>query len=141
MIVLPYLDFSGRAEEAAEFYQKAVGAKVNVKMRVSDSPDPMPPGMMPPGSEQKILHMELQIGASKVMATDGMCTGKTNFAGVSLTAIVDSPEEAGKVFASLTDGGNVQMPLGPTFFAHSFGTLSDKFGVTWMVIAPLPMPN
>jgi PhnB protein len=69
------------------------------------------------------------------MASDGMCSGKPTFGGVSLTVAAKDAAEAGKLFNALADGGQVQMPLGPTFFAGAFGVLADRFGVSWMVIA------
>jgi PhnB protein len=67
MLVQPYLFFNGRAEEAAAFYQRVLGAKVDMMMRYSDSPEPAPPGMLPPGSGNKVMHMALTIGDTQVM--------------------------------------------------------------------------
>ncbi|MGE5171670.1 MAG: VOC family protein, partial [Rudaea sp.] len=73
MQVQPYLFFDGRCEEAIEFYRKALGAEVQMVMRYKDSPEPPPPGMVPPGSENKVMHASLRIGDSIVMASDGRC--------------------------------------------------------------------
>lgn len=134
MKVEPYLSFNGRCEEALEFYKKAVGAEVLMKMRFSESPEPCAPGSMPPGTENKIMHASLQIGSSVVMATDGDCQGATNFEGISLALRVSDPSAAEKAFGALAEGGQVEMPLTKTFFSPSFGILKDKFGVKWMVI-------
>jgi PhnB protein len=133
MLVQPYLSFEGRAEEAIEFYKKAVGAKVDFLMRNKESPE-QPPGM-PPNSGDKIMHSSMTIGDSVVMATDGMMSGKPSFNGISLTITADSDADAKKYFGNLSQGGEVTMPLNKTFFASSFGMLKDKFGVHWMVIA------
>ena len=135
MQVQPYLSFEGRAEEAIEFYKKAVGAKVDFLMRNKESPEPPPPGMMPPNSGDKIMHSALTIGDSVVMVTDGMISGKPSFNGISLTITADSDADAKKYFGNLSQGGEATMPLNKTFFASSFGMLKDKFGVHWMVIA------
>ena len=82
MQVQAYLFFDGRCEEAVEFYKKALGAKVEMLMRFKESPDPPPPGMLPPGSENKIMHSCLRIGDTAVMASDGGCTGKAELPGV-----------------------------------------------------------
>ena len=103
-------------------------------MRYKDAPDKPPPGMIPPGSENKVMHMDLQIGESHVMASDGMCSGKPNFQGISLSLTVRDAAEADRVFAALADGGTVQMPLGKTFFSPRFGMVADRFGLSWMVI-------
>jgi PhnB protein len=135
MNIQPYLNFEGRAEEAIEFYKKAVGAKVDFMMRNKESPEAPPPGMLPPNSGEKIMHSALKIGDSIVMATDGMVSGKPKFDGVSLTINADSDSDAKKYFDNLAQGGEVTMPLNKTFFASSFGMLKDKFGVHWMVLA------
>jgi len=134
MLVQPYLSFNGRCEEAIAFYRKAVGAEVLMMMRFKESPEPPPPGMVPPGSENKIMHSSLRIGDSTVMATDGGCQGNASFQGFSLSLTVPSEAEADRVFAALAEGGEVRMPLTKTFFSPRFGMLADRFGVGWIVI-------
>ena len=134
MLLEPYLFFEGRCEEAVEFYRRALGAEVEMLMRNKDSPDPHPPGMMPPGSENKVMHVTLRIGDTKVMASDGMCSGKPSFQGFSLSLTARDTAEADRLFAALSDGGKVNMPLGKTFFSPRFGMVADRFGVSWMVI-------
>ena len=134
MLVQPYLTFNGRCEEAIEFYRRAVGAETTMLMRFKDSPEPPPPGMVPPGSETKVMHASMRIGDSTVMATDGGCQGSMTFEGFSLTLTVPNEAEADKRFKALSEGGQVRMPLAKTFFSPRFGMLQDKFGVGWMVI-------
>jgi PhnB protein len=133
MQVQSYLFFDGRCEEAIEFYKKALGAKVEMLMRFSESPDPPPPGMLPPGSENKVMHSSLRIGDTTVMASDGGCTGKASFQGFSLSLAVASVAEADRLWDALGDGGKVQMPLGKTFWSPRFGMVTDRFGVGWMI--------
>ncbi len=133
MQVQAYLFFNGRAEEAIEFYKKALGAQVEMLMRFSDSPEPPPPGMVPPGSENKVMHSSLRIGDSVVMASDGNCGGKTQFQGFSLSLNVKTPADAERLYNALVEGGQVQMPLGKTFWSECFGMLTDRFGVGWMI--------
>jgi len=132
MLVQPYLSFDGRCEEAIEFYKKAVGAEVVMLLRFKDNPEPQP-GMAPPGTENKILHSSLRIGDSMVLASDGHCTGQLNFQGITLSLTVDSVAQADKLFAALSEGGQVRLPLTKTFFSPRFGMLADKFGVAWMI--------
>ena len=137
MRIEPYLFFNGRCEEAVEFYKKALGAEVLMLMRFKESPEPHPPGMLAPGSENKIMHVSLRIGDASVMASDGRCTGQADFQGFSLSLTVANEAEAGRKFAALADGGQVQMPLGKTFWSPCFGMVTDRFGVGWMVsVAP-----
>lgn len=135
MQVQPYLNFGGRCEEALSFYHTALGAEVEMLMRFRESPDEPPPGMIPPGWDDKVMHASVRIGDSVVMASDGGCTDKPGFTGFSMSLSVADPAEAERRFAALADGGQVLMPLGETFFATSFGMLTDRFGVQWMVIA------
>jgi PhnB protein len=133
-IVQPYLFFEGRCEEALEFYRRALGAEVDMLMRFKDSPEPPQPGMHPPGSENKVMHANIRIGDSEIMASDGRCTGKPAFQGFSLSIGVPTEAEADRLFATLADGGQVQMPLARTFFSARFGMVADRFGVSWMIL-------
>jgi PhnB protein len=138
MNVQPYLSFEGRCEEAIDFYKSTVGAKVEMMMRFKEAPADQQ-AMISPDAKDKVMHAALKIGEATVMASDGYCTGKSSFAGVSLALTADSPAEADKLFNALSKDGQVTMPMTETFFANRFGTCSDKFGVTWMVINPKPM--
>ena len=134
MPVTPYLFFDGRCEEALEFYKKTLGAEVEMMMRFKESPEAPPPGMVPPGGESKIMHSCFRVGGAPVMASDGRCQGKPKFEGFSLSVDARDEAEADRMFAALADGGQVQMPLGKTFFAKRFGMVADRFGVGWMII-------
>jgi len=134
MLIQPYLFFDGRCEEAIEFYKQALGAEVEMLMRYSDSPEPTKPGMVPPGSENKVMHSSFRVGETTVMASDGRCQGKPGFQGFSLSLAATDEAGADRPFAALSDGGQVQMPLGKTFFSPRFGMVADRFGVSWMVI-------
>jgi PhnB protein len=130
----PYLFFEGRAEEAIELYRKVLGAEVEMLMRFKDSPEPPPPGMVPPGSENRIMHASLRIGDARVMISDGSARGNPKFEGFSLSLSAANEAEAKRLFAALGEGGQVRMPLTKTFFSPCFGMLADRFGVGWMVI-------
>jgi len=134
MLVQPYLFFDGRCEEAVNFYRDSLGAEVTAVMHFKDCPDTPPPGTMPPGSENKVMHAAFRIGETTVMASDGHCQGHPSFQGFSLSITVPNEAEADRVFGALSDGGKVSMPLGKTFFSSRFGMVADRFGVGWMVI-------
>jgi PhnB protein len=134
MQVQPYLFFEGRCEEAVEFYRKALGAEIMMLMRFKESPDP---GMCAPGTSDKVMHMSFRIGDTTLLASDGRCTGQRNFQGFSLSLTMPNDAEAERLFASLADGGQVQMPLTKTFFSSRFGMVADRFGLPWMIyVAP-----
>lgn len=131
-LIQPYLMFGGRCEEALEFYRSALGAQVDMLMRFSESPDPTPPGMLPPGFENKVMHASFRIAGNVLMASDG-CEVGTQFKGFSLSISVATEAEADRYFAALSDGGQVQMPLTKTFWSPRFGMLTDRFGIAWMI--------
>ena len=134
MQIQPYLFFEGRCEEALEFYRTRLGAEVTMLMRYRESPEPPQPGMIPPGSENKVMHSSLRIGEATLMASDGRCNGQPGFQGFSLSLNAASEAEAERLFGALAEGGQVQMPLSKTFFSPCFGMVADRFGVSWMVI-------
>ena len=103
-------------------------------MRYKESPEPPPPGMVPPGSENKIMHSCFRVGDAPVMASDGCAQGKPKFEGFSLSLNAKDEADADRMFKALSAGGEVRMPLGKTFFAKRFGMVADRFGVGWMVI-------
>jgi PhnB protein len=134
MQVQPYLFFDGRCEEAIDFYRKAIGAEVTALIRFKDSPDP---AMAPPAAPDKVMHASFRVGEATVLASDGRCEGRPHFQGFALSLTVSNEAEAERLFASLGDGGQVQMPLTKTFFSPRFGMVADRFGVSWMVyVAP-----
>jgi PhnB protein len=136
MQIQPYLFFDGRCEEAVTFYRDALGAQVVMLLRYSDAPqgEGECPGGAPPPAD-KVMHASLQIGQTLIMASDGFATGHPEFKGVSLSLTADDDAQASKLFEALAAGGQVQQPLGPSFFASSFGMVTDRFGVSWMVVA------
>lgn len=132
-LVQAYLFFNGRCEEAVEFYRQALGAEVEMTMRFRDSPEPHPPGMVPPGWENKVMHASFRVGQTTVMASDGCDPESKGFQGFSLSLAVTTEAEADRCFNALADGGKVTMPLNKTFWSPRFGMLEDKFGISWMV--------
>jgi PhnB protein len=134
MLIEPYLFFEGRCDEALEFYRHALGAEIGPLMRYQESPEPHQPGALPPGSENKVMHAVVKIGDTKVMVSDGRCSGRPVFQGFALTINAPDVAHADQMFAALADGGQVQMALAKTFFSPRFGMVTDRFGVLWMII-------
>ena len=131
MQVQSYLFMDGRAEEAIEFYKKALGATVTMLMRFKESPDQ---AMCAPGSENKVMHAYMTIGETGLMLSDGHNNGQPKFEGFALSIATKTEAEADKLFNALLDGGKVTMPQSKTFFSARFGMLTDKFGVNWMIL-------
>ena len=138
--VTPYLFFGGRCEEALAFYASAIGARVGMVMRFSDSPDPVPAGMLQAGFERKVMHAEFHVGDAHILASDG-CDDRSTFSGFSLALTVPTEADADRAFNALAEGGQVTMPLGRTFWSPRYGMLTDRFGVAWMVMVPGAPPE
>jgi PhnB protein len=136
MKVEPYLFLNGHCDEAIAFYKEALGAEVTILMRMNEAPDPPPPGAIPAGFENKVMHANLRVGSTMLMLSDGNSTEQQSFKGFTLSLSVADVAEAERIFNALLPGGNVTMPLGKTFWSPAFGMLQDRFGVGWMVIAP-----
>ncbi|MGO4722660.1 MULTISPECIES: VOC family protein [unclassified Inquilinus] len=137
--VKPYLFFDGRCDEALDFYQRALGAEVLQLLRFKDNPMPAAQeGCVGGGSMgDKVMHACVRIGNAQVFASDGMCQGKPSFQGISLAYETASDAEAERIFAALAEGGQIQMPIAPSFFSTRFGMVADRFGVSWMItVAP-----
>lgn len=134
MHTTPYLSFDGNTEAAFTFYARAIGAQVTAMMRFGDSPmaDQVPAAM-----HQRVMHACLQHGDDiLLMATDSGCTPDDQFRGHEGFSVALAPRtvaDAERVFAALAEGGKVTMPLTKTFWAERFGSLVDRFGVSWLI--------
>jgi len=135
-LIQSYLFFNGRCEEAVNFYRQTLGAELLMSMRFKESPEPPPPGCIPAGYDDKIMHCAFRIGSSIVMASDGSSSEAAKFDGFSLSLTVPTPAEADRSFNALANGGKIVMPIGKTFWSDRFGMVEDKFGVHWMVTVP-----
>ena len=136
MKVQAYISYRGRCEEALEFYKTAIGAEVTGLMRWKDSPDA---AMKPqPGFGEKVMNASFRIGDTALMADDGPGEAHAEFKGMTLAIEVADDAEAQRVFTALGQGGKVTMGLMKTFWTSSFGMLTDKFGVPWMVNVAAP---
>ncbi len=131
MRVEPYLFLQGRCDEALDFYVGALGAKVVVRTLFGDMPGP---GGGPAANADKVMHAVLQIGQSTVLFSDGQNSGSPSFDGFSLSLSCDNDVEADAMFAALSDGGQVSVPMMPTPFASRFGMVADRFGVLWTIV-------
>jgi PhnB protein len=133
MSIQPYLFFDGRCEEALSFYGRTVGAKVEAILRWKDGPQGSCPEGMEAPPPDKVMHAAVRVGDTMMLASDGRCQGQPKFEGFALSLTAADEAEAERLFNALSDGGQVQMPLGKTFFSPAFGMVADRFGVSWMV--------
>ena len=129
----PYLNFNHQCEEALTFYAKALGGKLDMLMRYGESPMS---NEVPKDRHQWVMHAQISIGSQIIMGADALpefCKGNVAAGNVALTLNYDTAEEATRVFDALAEGGSVDMPIGPTFWAQAFGALTDKFGIPWLI--------
>lgn len=132
MHVQPYLFFQGRCEEALNYYERHLGAKVNAKLRYKEAPPSDGPAANANG--EHIMYSNFSIGDTVLMASDDCVNTQTKYGGFSLSLTATTVAEADRAFAALADGGQVRMPLSKTFFSPYFGMVVDRFGISWMVI-------
>jgi PhnB protein len=133
MQVNPYLFYNGNCEAAFRFYEKVLGAKVEMMLRNEEAPESMP---SPPDRKKKIMHGRISIDGEVLMASDappGHFHKPQDFS-VSLTVV--DPADAERKFKALSEDGSVNMPFGKTFFSRGFGMCVDQFGIPWMVNCP-----
>lgn len=130
-----YLNYGGNCAEAFRFYENELGAKINMLMTHGQSPVP---GL---GEEMKdkVLYASLSIADTVVMASDVPADRFQPMRSVYLCLAVDSDADAERVYALLSQGGEVYMPIQETFFATRFAQLRDRFGTSWMIIHEKPM--
>lgn len=133
MPIQPYLFLEGRCQEAIGFYRQALGAEVSLLMHYRDAP-PQEGCTMPEAMLDKVMHATLKIGDATLLMSDGHASGTPNFQGFALAIMAADADQATRWFTALSEGGEVRMPLGPTFFASQFGMCADRFGVGWMVM-------
>ncbi|NNM86911.1 MAG: VOC family protein [Phycisphaerae bacterium] len=136
MLIQPHLNFEGRCDEAIAFYRMALGAQVTMLMRYKDIPVDPDSKICKPSAEsaEKVCHAALRVGETVISLTDGRNLGKPVFNGIMLSLSVRNDAEARQFYTALSTGGTVVVPLGKTFFSSSFGMVTDRFGVCWMVL-------
>ncbi len=137
-----YLNYGGNCEQAFRFYEQHLGGQIKMMMTYADLPAPGPaPDNVPIEWKKAILHARITLGGTELMGSDVPPDRFQPMRSVYLSLSVDSTEEAERLYALLSDGGEVFMPIEGTFFAHRFAMLRDKFGTSWMIIHERPMPQ
>lgn len=129
MQAIPYLNFDGRCAEAFAFYREALGGEIVYSTTYGESPMR---DELPPESHGCIMHCHLVADGAEIMGADGP-PPHDGHGNTCVNLMIDTIEQAERVFAALSAGGTVQMPLQETFWAHRWGSFSDRFGKPWMV--------
>jgi PhnB protein len=136
MQINAYLNFPGTCEEAFAFYQKVLGGKIEGLFRHAGT---TMESHVPPEWLQKIMHIRLVIGANEIMGSDAPPpAGEAPAKRFCMSIGLNDPEEAKRIFAALLEGGSIQMPIAPTFWAAQFGMGVDKYGIPWMINCEMP---
>jgi PhnB protein len=131
MQLLTYLNYGGNCRQAFEFYVANLGGKITMMMTHAEAPGAV---NVPPELKNAVLHARLELGGTSVLGADVPPQRFQPMRSAYLTLLLDSIDEAERVYALLTDGGEVFMQMEETFFAHRFAMLRDKFGTSWMLI-------
>lgn len=130
----PYLNFSGKTEEAMNFYRSVFGGEFTTFKRFNESPGHE---KMPKEEQEKIMHASLPMGkVNGIMATDtlesmeqSLVTGNNIYICIN----TESEEESNRLFEGLSKGGKIEIPMNKTFWGAYFGICVDRFGVPWMI--------
>jgi len=126
----PYLNFDGQCAEAFAFYARCLNGQNLAIQTFAQSP--MADQVGPEGRD-KVIHARMNVGDTVLMGSDSPSSGSSAAKGFAVSLSVDSAEEAERVFHDMADGGQIQMPIGETFWAVRFGMFTDRFGIPWMV--------
>lgn len=149
MKINPYLTFNGTCREAFEFYQKTLDGEIIAMMPFSEMPTDVAEtaadsegcaGGVTEDMKDHIMHACLQVGDIMLMASDAPDGEFKPSQGIHVALGVDTVEEAERIYAGLSEGGTVVMPLEETFWAKRFAMFTDKYGTPWMINCDKPMP-
>jgi len=131
MKVNTYLNYGGNCAEAFRFYEKELGGKIGMLMTHDQAPGAT---NVSPDLAKAVLHANITIGDTTIMASDVPPDRFQPIRSVYLSLSVDSDAEAERIYAMLSEGGQVFMPMQDTFFASRFAQLRDRFGTSWMIL-------
>lgn len=130
MHISPYLNFNGNCGEAMKFYEEVLGGKIAFNQTFEGTPAAE---YVPPDFKDKVMHATLQVGTFTIMASDAPPDRYAPPQGFHVSIALADVAESERIFAALSAGGQIEMPLQETFWASRFGMLTDKFGIGWMV--------
>jgi PhnB protein len=129
-----YLFYNDNCEAAFKYYERVLGAKIEMIVRAEDAPSDMPAAA---GREKTIMHGQISIGGQVLMASDSPPDRFHKPQGFSVSLTIHDLADAERKFKALAEGGSLNMPISKTFFAKGFGMCVDQFGIPWMVNCPL----
>jgi PhnB protein len=133
MEVTPYLNYPGNCREAFEFYEKNLGAKIEVLQTHGETPMK---DQVPSDWQNRVMHAQLDLGEGLLFGADSPPDQYEKPQGISVALAVQDPRDAERKFKALAEGGTVTMPIQETFWAQRFGMVTDRYGIPWMVNCP-----
>lgn len=136
MKIFTYLNYGGNCRQAFEFYEKHLGGRITMLSTHGDAPAPE---NAPANWKHAILHARIEIGGTTLFGADVPPDRFQPMRSAYLSLILDSIGEAERIYALLTEDGQIFMPMEETFFAHRFAMLRDRFGTSWMLLHEKPM--
>ena len=137
MKLYTYLNYGGNCRQAFEFYEQQLGGRITSLATHGEQP-----GLtsVPPEWRDAVLHARIELGGTTVMGADIPPERFQPMRSAYLSLLVDSIEEVERIYALLSEGGQIFMPMEETFFAHRFAMLRDRFGTSWMLLHEREMP-
>lgn len=130
-----YLNYGGNCAQAFRFYEEHLGGRITMMMKHGEGPNQ---NEVPAEWKDTILHARMDIGGTELSAADVPPDRFQPMRSAYLTLSLDSSEEAERVYRTLSDSGQIFMPMQETFFAFRFAMLRDKFGTSWMLLHERP---
>ena len=131
MKLYTYLNYGGNCRQAFEFYEKYLGGRITSVATHGEQPEA---NKVPPDWKSAVLHARIEIGETILLGADIPPDRFQPMRSAYLSLLVDSVDEAERIYALLSDGGQIFMPMEETFFAHRFAMLRDRFGTSWMLL-------
>jgi PhnB protein len=138
MKLYTYLNYGGNCQQAFRFYEEHLGGKITMMMTHGQQPNP---AGVSPEAKNTILHARMSIGETELLAADVPPGRFQPMRSAYLSLLVSSIEEAERIYALLSEGGEIFMAMQETFFAFRFAMLRDKFGTSWMILNERPRPE
>jgi PhnB protein len=136
---VPYLFFTGSCAEAMRFYADVFGSPEPDMLRFSAMPEEDRARMQGIPADA-VMHASVQVGDGWILGSDDPSGATPPMAGASVNVSLPTEAEARRVYDLLAEGGEVRMPLEATFWSPAFGTVTDRFGTRWMIMADAPAP-
>ena len=136
MKLYTYLNYGGNCREAFEFYAAHLGGKITMLTTHDQQPNA---DSIPSEWKKAVLHARIELGDTTVLGADIPPDRFQPMRSAYLSLFVDSVDEAERIYALLSDGGQIFMPMEENFFAKRFAMLRDRFGTSWMLLHERPM--